>query len=184
MRIFVLGTGRCGTTTFAKACSHITNYTSGHETHRDHPERFPVYPDNHIEVDGHLAWMLGMLAMEYPDKFDDQSVRYIHLRRDREAVAKSFLPRHGAQMVGRMLFQRWVQPCDYGDMVRLARIIDANISEFLHTRFHREVCIEQLSSPMCGRETWCDIWNFMEAEGDFDASLNEFNTRYNASKPC
>jgi hypothetical protein len=32
MKIFVTGTGRCGTVTFSKACSHITNYTSGHKT--------------------------------------------------------------------------------------------------------------------------------------------------------
>ena len=30
--VFVLNVGRRGSTSFAKACSHITNFSSGHET--------------------------------------------------------------------------------------------------------------------------------------------------------
>jgi hypothetical protein len=54
MNIFVTGTGRCGTTTFSKAYSHIKNYTSGHETKAGIINR--KYPNNHIEVDPHLFW--------------------------------------------------------------------------------------------------------------------------------
>ncbi len=51
MRIFVIGTGRCGTVTFSKACEHITNYISGHETttHGKLGNNFD-FPDNHIEI--------------------------------------------------------------------------------------------------------------------------------------
>ncbi len=62
MNVFVLGTGRCGTTTFMKACRHVTNCTSGHETRVNHvgPERLS-YPSNHIEADNRLSWFLGRL---------------------------------------------------------------------------------------------------------------------------
>jgi hypothetical protein len=32
MNVFVLCTGRCGSTTFARACRHMTNYGVGHES--------------------------------------------------------------------------------------------------------------------------------------------------------
>ena len=32
MNVFILNTGRCGSRTFARACAHITNYTSAHES--------------------------------------------------------------------------------------------------------------------------------------------------------
>ena len=50
--VFVLCTGRCGSTSFERACRHATNWTSGHET-RSHllgADRL-AYPDRHIEAD-------------------------------------------------------------------------------------------------------------------------------------
>jgi hypothetical protein len=32
MHIFILNTGRCGSTTCARACQHMTNYTAAHES--------------------------------------------------------------------------------------------------------------------------------------------------------
>ena len=32
MNVFVLNTGRCGSTTFIEACRHITNYSAAHES--------------------------------------------------------------------------------------------------------------------------------------------------------
>jgi len=32
MNVFVLNTGRCGSTTFSKACQHVSNFTSQHES--------------------------------------------------------------------------------------------------------------------------------------------------------
>ena len=56
MNVFVLCTGRCGSTTFACACRHIENYTAAHESrsHLAGPERF-AYPEDHIEVDNRLS---------------------------------------------------------------------------------------------------------------------------------
>src|SRR3972149_9948429 len=86
MNVFVLTTGRSGSLTFATACGHITNYTTGHETRRMllGAERLAP-PARHIEVDNHLAWFLGRLDGAYGD-----GAFYVHLRRDDEAVAASY----------------------------------------------------------------------------------------------
>ena len=57
MNIFVLCTGRCGSMTFTKACGHIDNFSSAHESRcgRLGNERL-AYPENHIEVDNRLSW--------------------------------------------------------------------------------------------------------------------------------
>ena len=75
--------------TFSKACGHIVNFTSGHETRwgQAGDERIE-YPDNHIEADNRLSWILGRLEQRYAD-----DAYYVHLLRDPEETAKSFARR-------------------------------------------------------------------------------------------
>ena len=89
MNVFVLCTGRCGSTTFVEACSHLTNYSAGHETRwgRVGNDRF-AYPPNHIEADNRLSWLLGSLEQAYGG-----GAFYVHLTREPEAVAESFRKR-------------------------------------------------------------------------------------------
>jgi hypothetical protein len=88
MRAFVLGTGRCGTNTFANACQKsITNYTVGHETRARIVRGRLDYPDNHIEVDHRLAFFTGSLYTRYPDAI------YVHLMRRPSKVIKSWAAR-------------------------------------------------------------------------------------------
>ena len=89
MRVFVLNTGRCGSMTTIKACEHLTNYTAGHETRTGAiGDRRLDYPDRHVEADNRLSWFLGILG----ERFGDGPL-YVHLRRDPEEVAASFLRR-------------------------------------------------------------------------------------------
>ena len=89
MNVFILSAGRSGSQTFARACGHITNYTSAHESrsgllgdaHFD-------YPDNHIESDNRLSWLLGRLDRRFGDR-----AFYVHLTRDVEPVAVSWAKR-------------------------------------------------------------------------------------------
>jgi len=101
MRIFVLCTGRCGSMTFAKACSHITNYTSAHESGRYVDWS---YQDNHIEVDNRLSWFLGTLAERYPDSM------FVHLSRNRDAVIESFTRRQTLRESVAARVQNWNLP--------------------------------------------------------------------------
>ncbi len=173
MRVFVLGTGRCGTMTFAKACSHITNYTSGHETHRRHPERFPVYPDNHIEVDAHLSWMLGSLGDNQHTTYD---VKYVYLYRRPDATAESFLNRPGAQQLVAALFQTR-EPQKLPLMRLLVEHIQCNIEVFLRGRQSMFIDIDSAA------QQWPEFWRWIGAEGDMEAGRKEFEVRYNASSP-
>lgn len=91
MRIFVLSAGRSGTLAFAEACKHIENYSSAHESRSGaHPKFRLEYPDDHIEIDNRLSWFLGLVEQRYPNAV------YVHLLRDREKVARSFLRRWGS----------------------------------------------------------------------------------------
>ena len=90
MNVFVLCTGRCGSQTFIKACSHFSNYSSAHESRMAliGPERLR-YPGNHIEADNRLSWLLGRLDEVYGD-----DAFYVHLKRDVAAVAASYARRY------------------------------------------------------------------------------------------
>lgn len=90
MRVFVLNSGRCGSTTFARACQvSITNYTAGHETRSHIADSTRLdYPDRHIEADNRLSFFLAGLAVRYP-----ADVFYVHLKREPEAVARSLVAR-------------------------------------------------------------------------------------------
>ncbi|MEJ1383421.1 MAG: hypothetical protein RPV21_03475, partial [Candidatus Sedimenticola sp. (ex Thyasira tokunagai)] len=66
MNIFILNTGRCGSTTFIEACRHITNYSAAHESRIQLiGDRRLAYPQNHIEADNRLSWLLGRLEHTY-----------------------------------------------------------------------------------------------------------------------
>ena len=95
MNIFVLCTGRCGSTTFTRACEHITNFSSSHESLCKFlgVERFE-YPKNHIEVDNRLSWLIGRLDKAYGDE-----AFYVHLKREDSLVAKSFTKRYGGGII-------------------------------------------------------------------------------------
>jgi hypothetical protein len=90
MNVFVLNTGRCGSTTFAAACAHVTNFTVAHESRVGAlgAARFD-YPRRHIEVDNRLSWFLGRLEQRW-----GQEAFYVHLTRDVEATARSFSARY------------------------------------------------------------------------------------------
>lgn len=88
-RVFVLCTGRCGSTTLARAAARLPGWTAAHEsrTHLTGPDRFAI-PPGHVEVDNRLAWLLGRLDRHWGD-----GAAYVHLTRDPEAVAESFAAR-------------------------------------------------------------------------------------------
>ena len=74
MRIFVVGTGRCGSSTFYQACKTITNYTCGHETFAGQVHNFE-YLDNHIEVAVQNVQALALLQNKYPNNMIVQLIR-------------------------------------------------------------------------------------------------------------
>lgn len=174
--VFVLCTGRCGSLTFAKACSHATNYSVGHESLARKPGRFRLhYPKRHVEVDNRLCWFLGRLDSRYGD-----SAFYVHLRRREEDVANS-------------LNQRWHLRDSimraYADQLHMARVKDPlalcfdyietvtmNINLFLKDKTNViSISLERVDAD------FPEFWTGIHAEGDLSEALREFSICHNAT---
>lgn len=181
MNVFVLNTGRCGSTSFAKVCEHIDNYTAGHETlvHEVGPARF-AYPDQHIEADNRLSWMLGSLGRH----FDDDGTLYVHLTRNPEEVVSSFLHRWDSPFRSSAIraFGHGIviRAADWSERERLevcrsyVETITHNIEDFLRDRPSMVIDIADLSTR------FADFADRIDATYDVDAAASEMATHHNA----
>lgn len=177
MNIFILNTGRCGSTTFIKACQHITNFTSLHESRASliGNERLQ-YPGNHIEADNRLSWFLGRVDKQYGD-----NAFYVHLSREVSKTAVSFSKREGygimkAYKEGILLGADENQSAsdialDYIDTV------ESNIELFLKDKTNT-----MKFSLESAAEDFNLFWNKIGAEGDIQRALAEWKVNYNSSK--
>ena len=176
MNIFILNSGRCGSTTFIQACQHIDNFSALHESRSGLIGSARLdYPDNHIEADNRLSWFLGRLDEKYGnDAF------YVHLSREREATARSFARRSefGIMQAYREGILLELQGTPSADDVALDYLetIEANIRTFLKDKSQQmEFRLENAA------ENFREFWQHIGAAGDLDAALAEWQTRYNAS---
>ena len=181
MNVFVLNTGRCGSTTFTKACQHISNFSSAHESRSDlHGESRFGYPENHIEADNRLSWLLGRLDRHYGD-----AAIYVHLRRSDKDTASSFLKRYSRPGIinsyrkivimglrePKQQRVRSMDVClDYCDTV------NSNIESFLKDKTKKmNFSLEN------AKHDFKVFWELIGAEGDLNAALAEFDIPYNSS---
>lgn len=179
MRVFVLCTGRCGSTTFIRACGHMTNFTSGHETRARiiGPDRLD-YPDNHIEADNRLTWMLGRLDEEH-----GYHALYVHLTRDPEAVTQSFHQRweHDVSLAlayHRAVLMQGARPPTIETVRDMIHTQTANIRAFLHGKDWMPVRVETAAADFDA------FWDRTEATGDRDAAVGEWARSHNAGPPA
>ncbi len=176
MNIFVLNSGRCGSTTFIKACQHITNYTSAHESllTRTGASRLD-YAENHIEADNRLCWLLGRLDATYGD-----NAFYIHLNRDSRDTAASFSKRINfgilkAYEQGILMHeQHQLAAFDIAD--DYIETVNSNIKLFLKDKSRQmDISLENI------RTDFDTFWETINARGDREAALKEWDVNYNAS---
>lgn len=172
MNVFVLCTGRCGSTTFAKACSHIDNFTSGHETRSRlvGADRF-AYPERHIEADNRLSWLLGRLDTEFGDK-----AHYVHLTRDPEEVAHSFVARraHGIMRGYREAILMEANADDLSIARDMVATVTSNILAFLQDKSN----VMEIRLETAARD-FARFWNWIEARGNWEAAETEWSIRHN-----
>jgi hypothetical protein len=177
MRVFVLSPGRSGSATFTEACRHMTNYTAGHETRSDRVKARFDYPDNHIEVDNRLTWMLGGLgAASAPED------RFVWLRRDSRSVIASFLGRwegsYRASIIKAFAHGIIQRRTDWDDREAVVRFyvetVEANIAEFVKARDHMVVRL--------GTSDFDTFWDWIDARGDRDAAVETWARVHNASE--
>lgn len=180
--VFVLCTGRCGSTTFAKAFAHATNWTAGHETrtYLTGPARL-AYPPRHIEADNRLSWMLGRL-----DRAFGKDAFYVHLTRDPDAVARSFERRlakkagiisayAGEILMGAPVRSKNIAPFDFS--LDYVDTVTENIRLFL-----RDKPLQMDFRLETGRADTETLWNRLGLTGNLDAALAAWDTRHNASR--
>lgn len=177
MNVFVLTTGRSGSLTFAEACRHITNYSSGHETRVGLVGAARLaYPDRHIEIDNRLAWFTGRLEAAFGD-----AAYYVHLRRDDEATAASHAKRWNkpAMRSYRNGILWDVDPeVDRMDLARdLNLTMNSNIELLLqHKSRTMRIDIEHAAAVFPA------FWAAIGADGDLSAALREFDLRHHEGK--
>ncbi len=182
MNIFVLCTGRSGSTTFIEACKHITNYSAAHESlsNKTGKERFS-FPNNHIEADNRLSWQLGELDKKY-----GKDALYIHLFRDKESTAKSYMNRFLRPKSVIYAYANGIKKSPpetlsnkekYQICLDYVQTINSNIEHFLKDK-PRQMSININDIKPLFKAFWSEI----QAEGNLENALNEFDKRHNKSK--
>lgn len=185
MNVFVVGTGRCGTTTLTRALQHASNFTVSHEskTKESLPDRLD-FPPGHIEVDPRLSFFLPLLETTYADR----PVLYVHLLRNQNAVVDSFVRRGISPYLGpgplvsllRMTPAKQLPPHDYRQMVDACvtcvnGLASGYLSSLPSERFFGSVFIEQAPH-------WLpDLWQRVGADGSLGQALLTVMRRHNAS---
>lgn len=175
MNVFVLSTGRCGSKTFAKACSHIENFSSSHESRIGRLEKRVKYPDNHIEVDNRLSWFLGRIDKKYgKDAF------YVHQKRNRNDTAKSLSRGSYKRGIVQAYREKIIILGDDWSSVKVCKhfydTVNSNIESFLKDKPNSiEFNIES------AERDFREFWESIGAEGDLSSALHEWDRKYHAS---
>jgi hypothetical protein len=149
-------------------------------TNRFGPERFD-FPENHIEADNRLSWDLGQLDRRFGDE-----AFYIHLKRDRDKVARSYLKRfdrsrsiinHFCEGIRMTLPDSLIKKKKLLACYDLVDTINTNIEFFLtHKKNTLIVNVEDFN------EDFKVFWDKIGAEGDLDKALGELDIKYNPSE--
>jgi len=179
MNVFVLSTGRTGTMSLERACRHINNYSCAHESRcsfLEH-ERF-AYPADHIEIDNRLSWFLGRLEEAYGD-----DAIYIHMLREPELVAKSYLKRWNretgiirAYAYGILKRQEHEIADPYHICQDYVHTVNSNISSFLKNKSKTmEFELENAASD------FPKFWELINATGNYEKAFNSFSEIHNTS---
>lgn len=177
MNIFVLTAGRTGSKTFARACSHATNVTVGHESLANCAAMRLDYPLDHIEVDSRLVWFTGELSLQWPRAL------YVRLVRDLHACAESHLRRMDK---GRSIARMWrngvLQGGRRGDefeaCLSYVRSVGFNVHLFLSSGHSAVSSVERCKPYVTVRlehleEDFLHFWRWAKLEGDLEAALAE-----------
>lgn len=181
MNVFVLCTGRAGSSTFIEACKHIENYSSAHESRSSFYGTARLeYPNRHIEADNRLIWFFGDLDKKY-----GKEPFYVHLRRVELMTAKSFRRRWKWNRVSivqafyHAILMHHKKPTE--EEIRAVsrhyvNTVNSNIEVFLKDKPHKlTVRLENLESD------FKNFWDAIGAEGDYEKAIACCYKKYNAS---
>lgn len=171
MRVFVFGTGRCGTVSVRDAFAVATNYESGHETFVAHA----YYPENWIEVNPQLRITLPRVLTRHPDAL------YIWLTRDKERVLESYERLDlGAWLSAFYSLCPSVRPNNRWVAARFA--VDQMLRD-CQASYRTVPANQRLQVDIDNAAEWFpEVWQRIGAEGDLAAAVRVFDTPRNTSK--
>ena len=173
MRVFIFGTGRCGTVSIAAALKHATNYTVEHEGYSPDWQ----YPDHHIEVNPQLRAVVGGWPME-----DYRNDMFVWLQRDREKVADSY-----RRLDGGMWLDYWWEICPTvrpRSDIAAARIAVEWIEKQCFDAFRSRAQTQRVIlgiDRIKNKDEFPALWSRIGAIGELAAALRVFDTPMNTS---
>ena len=168
MRVFVVGTGRCGTSTFYHACRHIHNYEAYHEPNSGQVDSFET-EDQVINVSSQFVVRIPELLKKYPES------KWIHLIRNRDQCVESLAKCCPVEMDGYV--RQWCQifQCN---LTRASQFYYDSINSMIELMLRNQSCLT-MNLPI-RRPAWMTFWSFVGAQGDFESSLREWESCYNS----
>lgn len=167
MRVFVTGTGRCGTSTFYQACRYLRDYTAGHESF---VARLPTweFPDQHVEVASQLAYAIPVLRRRYPD------ARWVHLIRDRAPCVES-LARQCWDSMAAFALQWFLVEHPYDILGAAGQFYDLT-NDLISALIPTGSLLVRIETV---QEQWPGFCEWLDAECDGDAVAEVFSRAYN-----
>jgi hypothetical protein len=135
-----------------------------------------LYPQDHIEVDNRLSWLLGRLDCAYGN-----DAVYIHLKRNVADTATSLVRRYNRGIIkayrGKGIIMRLPEKTDPISVAAdYCETVNRNIEHFLKDKTHKMVFHIETAG-----EKFPEFWRLIGATGDLEAGLSEFNVRHNAT---
>jgi len=170
MRVFVVGTGRCGSVTFARACEHMTNFTTGHEEVFCKPDKL-VWPDQHVAV-GPMWPLVPLLRRAWPD------LVLVHLiRTDVAEFIESYMTLEGSRGPTIDVWADLYVGAPISDAERRGRclLFHASTNELI-----RALGPDLTVRLEHGRDDFARFWDHVGARGDRDGALAEWSVKHNA----
>lgn len=195
MRVFVVGTGRCGSVTFCKACEYIENFTVAHETVFNRRDKLD-WPDQYIAVEPSLWPLVPLLRKRYPRLVLVHLVRrnraeFIHSYRVLDSPpfigAKNYripekdrLPEKANWEGAPPVIDVWAAcyvgtPIGEAERRELLGLYYDTVNTMV--RELRPDVTVTLEEPATG---WRQLWRRIEALGDYEKSLAEWDVKHNS----
>ena len=126
------------------------------------------YPQNHIEADNRLSWILGRIDKQYGD-----SALYVHLKRNKTGTAKSFSRRYEDGII--KAYRDGILKCAAGKSDCMSVSLDycdtvnSNIKFFLQGKSKKiTINLENIE------KNFTEFWYMIDAQGAIGAALAEF----------